>query len=88
MLFVPASYSRDLVGFALIAAEALLWVCNVRRFFYPALSVQSGFLASLLLGFPVAFLLLSAIVRTIPRFIPPHLVSRQTGTVTTLGLIR
>jgi hypothetical protein len=87
MLCVPATYSRVLVFVAIIAAEALLWVGNIRRLFYPAMGIEFGFFASLLLGFPVAFLLLTAMVRTIPRFIPPRLVNRQTGTVTTLGLI-
>ena len=87
MLFVPATYSRVLVAIAIITAEALLWAGNIRKLFYPALGVQFGFLASLFLGFPVAFLILTAMVRTIPHFIPPRLVGRQTRTVTTLGLI-
>ena len=87
MLFVPATYSRILVVVAIIAAEALLWVGNIRTLFYPALGVEFGFFASLFLGFPVAFLLLTVMVRTIPRVIPPRLVSRQTATVTTLRLI-
>jgi hypothetical protein len=87
MLFVPATYSRVLVALAIITAEALLWVGSVRKLFYPALGVELGFFASMFLGFPVAFLILTAMVRTIPRFIPPRLVSRHTGTVTTLGLI-
>ena len=87
MLFVPATYSRALVSLAIITAEALLWVGSVRRLFYPALGVEFGFLASLFLGFPVAFLILTAMVQTIPLFIPPRLVSQQTRTVTALGLI-
>ena len=87
MLFVAATYSRVLVALAIITAEALLWVGGVRKLFYPALGVEFGFFASLFLGFPVAFLILTAMVRTIPRFIPPRLVGRQSGTVTSLGLI-
>ena len=86
-LFVSATYGRVLVTLAIIAAQALLWVGSVRKLFYPALGMEVGFLASLFLGFPVAFLILTAMVRTIPRFIPPRLVNRQVGTVTTLGLI-
>jgi len=87
MLFVSATYSRVLVAFAIIAAEGLLWVGSIRKLFYPALGVEFGFFASLFIGFPVAFLILTAIVRTIPRLIQPRLVSRQTGAVTTLGII-
>jgi hypothetical protein len=87
MLFVPATYSRDLVALAIITAEALLWVGAVRNLFNPALGVELGFFASLFVGFPVAFLILTAMVRTIPRFIPPRLVSPQMGTVTNLGLV-
>jgi hypothetical protein len=86
-LLVSGTYGRVLVALAIVVAEALLWVCNVRRLFYPAFGIQFGFLVSLLLGFPVAFLILIGMVRTIPRFIAPILVSRHEGTVTTLGLI-
>ena len=87
ILLVCTTYSRVLVALAIIAAEALLWVGSVRKLFYPALGVEFGFFVSVFLGFPVAFLILTAMVRTIPRFIPPRLVSRRIGTVTTLGLI-
>jgi hypothetical protein len=87
ILLVSATYSRVLVAFAIIAAEALLWASSVRRLFYPALGPEFGFVASLFLGFPVAFLILTAMVRTPQRFIPLRLVSQQMGTVTTLGLI-
>jgi uncharacterized protein (DUF983 family) len=86
MLFVAATYSRVLAALAIITAEALLWVGGVRKFFYPALGVELGFFVSIYLAFPVAFLILTVLVRTVPRFVPPHLVSRQMGTVTTLGL--
>jgi ribosomal protein S27E len=52
-LLVSATYGRVLVALAIIAAEALLWVGSVRKLFYPALGVEVGFFASLLLGFPV-----------------------------------
>ena len=87
ILLVSTTYSRVLVALAIVAAEALLWVGGVRKLFYPILGVEFGFFASVFLGFPVAFLILTAMVRTIPRFIRPRLVSGQTGTVTTLGLI-
>jgi len=85
-LLVSETYSRALVVLALLLAEALLWVGNVRTLFYPALGIPFGALASFWLGFPVAFLLLTVMVRTIPRWFPPTLVLRHWGTVTTLGL--
>jgi hypothetical protein len=80
-------YSRALVLLSILAAEALLWITGVGKLFYPALGVPFGFLASLWLGFPVAFAILTVMVRTMPRFMPPRLVSRRTSTVTTLELI-
>jgi uncharacterized membrane protein (DUF106 family) len=78
-----------LVLIAMFAAQALLWVSNARRLFYPSLGVEFGFLASLWLGFPVAFLILSVMVRTIPRLTPPTLVLRDwDDTMTTLKLDR
>jgi len=69
-----------------VAAEALLWVANIRKLFYPRLGVPFGFLASVWLGFPVAFLILTVLVRTVPRLAAPTLVTRQWGSVDTLGL--
>ena len=87
ILLVSATYGRVLVALAIIAAEALLWVSSVRKLFYPTLGIEFGFFGSLFLGFPGAFLILTAMVRTIPCFIPPRLVSRQMGAFTTLALI-
>jgi len=85
-LLVSQTYSRALVLLALLLAEALLWVGNIRTLFYPTLGLPFGVLASFWLGFPVAFFLLTVIVRTILRWFPPTLVLRHWSTVTTLGL--
>ncbi len=85
-LLVSQTYSRALVLLALLLAEALLWVGNIRTLFYPTLGLPFGVLASFWLGFPVAFFLLTVIVRTIQRWFPPTLVLRHWSTVTTLSL--
>jgi hypothetical protein len=85
-LFVSATYIRALVLLSFAAAEALLWIVNIRKIFYSSLGVPFGFLASVWLGFPVAFLILTVLVRTVPRLVAPTLVVRQWSTVTTLGL--
>ena len=88
-LQVSQTYSRVLVLVAIFAAEALLWVSNTRKLFYPGLGVEFGFLASLYLGFPIAFFILSVMVRTIPHLPPPALVLRDwDDTITTLKLDR
>ena len=88
-LRVSQTYSRVLVLVAMFAAQALLWASNTRKLFYPSLGVEFGFLASLCLGFPVAFFILSVMVRTIPRLTPPTLVLRDwDDTITTLKLDR
>jgi hypothetical protein len=46
ILLVSATYSRVLVAFAIIAAEALQWVGNVRKLFYSALGVEFGLFIS------------------------------------------
>jgi len=85
-LFVSVTYIRGLMLLSFVAAEALLWVANVRKLFYPRLGVPFGFLASVWLGFPVAFLILPVWVRTVPRLVAPTLLPRQWGAVDTLGL--
>ena len=85
-LLVSQTYIRVLVLLGILAAEALLWVTNVRKLFYPSLGVPFGFLVSLWLGFLVAFVILTVMVRTVPRLVAPTLVLRHWGTVTTLGL--
>jgi DNA-directed RNA polymerase subunit RPC12/RpoP len=85
-LFVSVTYTRMLVVIALLSTEASLWVGQARKLFYPALGVPFGFLASVCLGFPIAFLVLTVMVRTIPYRLPPVLVLRNPTTVTTLGL--
>jgi len=85
-LLVSVTYTRVLIVVALLSTEALLWVGHVRNLFYPSLGVPFGFLASALLGFPIAFLVLTVMVRTIPYCVPPVLVLRDPTPVTTLGL--
>ena len=63
-----------------------LWLGHVRKLFYPTFGVPFGFLASVVLGFPIAFIVLTVMVRVIPYFVPPVLVLRDPCTVTTLGL--
>ncbi len=88
-LRVSQTYSRVLLLIALFVAEALLWVSNARKLFYPSLGVEFGVLASLCLGFPVAFFILLVMVRSIPRLAPPTLVLRDwDDRVTTLKLDR
>jgi hypothetical protein len=85
-LLVSVTYTRVPIVVALLSTEALLWVGHARNLFYPTLGVPFGFLASVLLGFPIAFLVLTVMVRTIPHCVPPVLVLRDPTTVTTLGL--
>ena len=85
-LLVSQTYSRVLVVFSLLIAWTLLWVLNVRSLFYPSLGVPFGFLASLCLAFPLAFLILTVLVRTVPRLVPPKIVLRHCGAITTLNL--
>ena len=68
---------RVLVLLAIFAAEALLWVSNTRKLFYPTRGLEFGFLASLWFGFHVAFFILTVMVRIIPRLVPPTLVLRH-----------
>ncbi len=85
-LLVSEAYSRALGIFSFLAAEALLWLLNIRKFFYPTLGVPFGFLASLWLGFPIAFPILTILVRTVPHLVAPTLVRRHWGSINTLGL--
>jgi hypothetical protein len=81
-----SAYSRTLVLLSLCAAWALLLVTHVPRLFYPSLGAVFGFLATLWLGFPLAFLIMTVMVRTAPRLVSPTLVARHWGAVTTLDL--
>lgn len=85
-LLVSETYIRVLMLLSFLAAEALLWITNTRKLFYPTLGVPFGFLASLWIGFPLAFVILTVLVRTVPRLIAPTLVPRHWGSVNTLGL--
>jgi len=85
-LLVSQTYSRVLVILSLLIAWALLWLLNVRSLLYPSLGVPFGFLASLCLGYPLAFLILTVLVRTVPRLVSPKIVLRHWGAITTLNL--
>lgn len=85
-VWVSQTYIRVLMLLSFLAAQGLLWVVNVRKLFYPTLGVPFGFLASLWLAFPVAFFILTVLVRTVPRMAAPTLVLRDWGSVTTLGI--
>src|SRR5271166_6589570 len=85
-LLVSQTYSRMLVLISLVISLTAMWLLNVRKLFYPSLGVPFGFLASLWLGLPVAFLILTVLVRTVPLVIPPKVVLRHWGAVTTLDL--
>jgi hypothetical protein len=78
---------RAIVLISLLLAFILVWVADVRKLFYPTLGLEFGFIAALWLTLPVAFLVLTAVVRIVPRFVPPTLVFRhQDDVVTSLNL--
>src|SRR5437667_4175334 len=85
-MLVSLAYVRVLMLLSFLAAEILLWTANARELFYPTLGVPFGFLASVALGFPLAFLILTVLVRTVPRVAEPTLVLRDPDSITTLGL--
>ncbi len=85
-MVISLTYVRVLMLLSLLAAEILLWIGNIRQFFYPTLGVTFGFLASIALGYPLAFLILTVLARTAPRVVAPKLVHRNWGSFTTLGL--
>src|SRR2546428_2715200 len=85
-MLVSLTYLRVLMLLSFLAAEIVLWITNIRQLFYPTLGVPFGFLASVSLGFPVAFLILTVLVRTAPRVVEPTLVPRDLDSLTTLGL--
>ncbi len=64
----------------------MLWFAEVRKLLYPRFGVIFGFIGSMWLGFPVAFVILFALIRIAPRVVAPKLVHRHWGTVTTLDL--
>jgi uncharacterized membrane protein (DUF106 family) len=86
MMLVSATYIRVLMLLSFLAAQVLLWVLNIRYLFYPTLGEVFGFLVSVSLGFPLAFLILTVLVRTVPRVVEPTLVARHWDSLTTLGL--
>ena len=85
-MLVSATYARVLMLLSFLAAEILLWITNIRQLFYPTLGVPFGFLVSVSLGFPLAFLILTVLVRTAPRVVKPRLVTRDLGSLTALDL--
>jgi hypothetical protein len=85
-MVISLTYGRVLMLLSILAAEVLLWILNIRRLFYPTLGVIFGFLASIWLGYPLAFVILTVLVRTVPRVVAPKLVRRNWGPFTTLDL--
>jgi len=76
-MLASLTYLRVLILLSFLAAEILLWMANIRKLFYPTLGVPFGFLASVSLGFPLAFLVLTVLARTAPRVVAPTLVTRD-----------
>ena len=85
-MVISLTYVRVLMLLSILAAEVLLWILNIRQLFYPTLGVDFGFLASVSLGYPLAFVILTVLVRTAPRLVAPKLVIRNWGPFTTLDL--
>ena len=85
-MVISLTYVRVLMLLSFLAAEILLWIVNIRQLFYPTLGVIFGFLASIWLGYPLAFVILTVLARTAPRVVAPKLVHRNWGSFTTLGL--
>ena len=85
-MLLSLGYVRVLMLVSFVVAQILLWVINVRQFFYPILGVPFGFLASVSLGFSLAFIILAVLVRTAPRVVEPRLVPCDPDPVTLLGL--
>jgi hypothetical protein len=85
-MLVSLTYLRVLMLLSFLAAESFLWITNIRQLFYPTLGVPFGFLASVSIGFPLGFLILTVLVRTAPRVVEPTLVRRDLDSLTALGL--
>jgi hypothetical protein len=85
-MLISLTYVRVLMLLSFLAAEILLWIAKIRQLFYPTLGVIFGFLASFWLGYPLAFVILTVLVRTAPRVVAPKLVRRDWGPFTTLDL--
>jgi hypothetical protein len=88
MMIVSPAYIRSVMFLSLLTAEALLWVMGIRKMFYPIFGTYFGFLISVSLGYPVAFLILTAFARTIPRILAPTLVTSYPDVFTTLGPLK
>jgi len=85
-LFVSETYGRMLMVISLVLGFSLLWVLHLERWLIPALGGLAGFTAVLASGFPLAFTILFFTLRLVPRLIPPPLVLRRNGTITSLNL--
>jgi len=85
-ILISSAYIRGLMMLSLLVAWGLLWAARVPALLYPTLGEVFGFLAAASLGFPLAFVILTVMVRTMPYVVPPKLVVRDPTTVTTLGL--
>ena len=76
-MVISLNYTRVLGLLSFLMAQVLLWIVDVRQLFYPTLGVIFGFLASVSLGLPLAFAILTVLVRTVPRVVAPKLVRRH-----------
>jgi hypothetical protein len=85
-ILISSAYMRALMMLSLLIAWIFLWVFKVPTLLSPSLGTVFGFLATAGSGFPLAFLILTVLVRTVPHLIPPILVIRHPSTVTTLDL--
>jgi hypothetical protein len=75
-----------LVVFSIVLGFGLIWTAHLQKLLISALGPLAGFIATLALGFPLAFAFLFLMVRVVPRLIPPPLVLRHNDPITVLNL--
>jgi hypothetical protein len=74
-MYVSVAYGRALGLLSLLIAFCLVWLAGIRDLY------RLG-----MIGCSMSFLALVVVLRTAPLLIPPKLVGRRQGGVTTLGL--
>ena len=85
-LLVSETYSRMLVVISIVLGFGLPWVVHLAKLLILVLGPLAGFIAVLALGFPLAFVVLSLMVRVVPRLISPPLVLCHNDPITVLNL--
>jgi hypothetical protein len=86
-LYVNESYCRFLLILSMLIGFPLPWVVGLPHALITNLGLLFGFLALLALGYPLSFLILMVILRTLPRWIRPPLTLRPHHRgITTLNL--